>query len=133
MSDFVIENGVLKKYTGNSSTVTVPERVTSIGTGAFWGCSSLSSINLPNSLTSIGALAFAACSGLKSINLPDGVTSIGDWAFWLCSDSLEIHINSLNQYMKLNIGHSHILFIQGKKIEDVTIPDGTTCIETSAF
>ena len=29
--DFVIENGVLKKYTGNDGDVVIPDSVTSIG------------------------------------------------------------------------------------------------------
>lgn len=35
MSDFIIENGVLKKYTGNKSVVNIPEGVTTIGRAAF--------------------------------------------------------------------------------------------------
>ena len=36
-------------------------RVTSIGDGAFWRCSSLTSITIPNSVTSIGNDAFEGC------------------------------------------------------------------------
>ena len=35
--DFVIENGVLKKYTGSDSDVVIPEGVTVIGNYAFQG------------------------------------------------------------------------------------------------
>ena len=38
MSDFVIENGVLKEYTGKGGNVVIPEDVTSIGAWAFYGC-----------------------------------------------------------------------------------------------
>ena len=34
-SDFIIENGVLKKYVGPGGDVTIPEGVTSIGDGAL--------------------------------------------------------------------------------------------------
>ena len=37
-SDFVIENGVLKKYVGSGGDVVIPEEVTAIGNGAFSGC-----------------------------------------------------------------------------------------------
>ena len=38
MSNFVIENGVLKKYKGKGGNVTIPEGVQSIGSGVFCSC-----------------------------------------------------------------------------------------------
>ena len=64
-NDFVIKNGVLKKYRGNSSVVVIPDSVTSIGESAFYGCVSLESIIIPNSVTDIGRDAFRAFSKLK--------------------------------------------------------------------
>ena len=37
LNDFVIENGVLKKYKGKDSEVTIPNSVTEIGGSAFFG------------------------------------------------------------------------------------------------
>ena len=39
--DFVIENGILKKYNGPGGDVTIPEGVTEIGSSAFDGCKKL--------------------------------------------------------------------------------------------
>ena len=84
INDFVIENGVLKKYKGPGGDVVIPDSVTSIAGSAFAGCSSLTSIVIPESVTSIGDAAFYDCSSLASIVIPEGVKSIGNWAFYGC-------------------------------------------------
>ena len=45
----------------------IPNSVTSIGYGAFYGCSGLTELTLPDSVTSIGNGAFGGCSGLVKI------------------------------------------------------------------
>ena len=67
------------------TSITIPNNVTSIGDHAFYGCSGLTSITIPNSVTSIGEGAFNSCSGLTSITIPNSVTSIGEGAFNSCS------------------------------------------------
>ena len=44
--------------------------VTVIGSGAFGGCSGLTSVTIPNTVTNIGEGAFYGCSGLTRITLP---------------------------------------------------------------
>ena len=65
--------------------------VTSIGDGAFSGCSMLTPIAIPDSVTSIGDSAFSGCSKLTSIAIPDSVTSIGEWAFHSCDRLTDIY------------------------------------------
>ena len=74
INDFVIEDGVLIKYKGDSSDVVIPDSVISIGDGAFW-----------------------SCTGLTSIEIPSSVSSIGEDAFWGCNDNLVI-ITSADSY-----------------------------------
>ena len=105
----IIVNGELQRFIGKGITeYTIPESVTSIGSGAFAGCSSLPVIDniryadtylieaVDKSLTSysikegtrlIGGSAFNDCSSLTSITIPNSVTSFGDYAFHDC-DSL---------------------------------------------
>ena len=45
-------------------TVEIGTNVTSIGYGAFYRCSGLTSVMIPSSVTSIGNSAFSQCSGL---------------------------------------------------------------------
>jgi hypothetical protein len=64
--------------------ITIPNSVTSIGKGAFFGCVSLEGIIIPNSVTSIRDDAFFWFISLTSITIPNSVKSIGDGAFWNC-------------------------------------------------
>ena len=65
--------------------ISLPEDGTSIGSGAFNGCTGLTSINIPNSVTSIEDGAFNGCTGLTSINIPESVTTIGSGVFSRCT------------------------------------------------
>lgn len=56
-------------------------KVTSIGSKAFAGCSSLQTVTLSNTLTSIGRFAFYMCKSLHSLTLPNSLRTIGDYAF----------------------------------------------------
>ena len=67
--DAQIENGVLIKYKGKAKEVVIPSSVTSIGPGAFYDCSSLTSISIPDSVTSIGDSAFYGCSSLAAMTV----------------------------------------------------------------
>ena len=89
----IIETATNKLISGCKNTV-IPSSVTSIGSSAFGGCSSLNSISIPSSVTSIGSSAFFLCSGLTSISIPSSVTSIGSWAFAYCSSLTSVTCKS---------------------------------------
>lgn len=85
IKDFVIENGILRKYNGDGCDVIIPDGVTVIGGRVFFDCSRLTSVTIPDSVTNICAYAFFNCSGLTSIKIPNGIISIADGAFHGCT------------------------------------------------
>ncbi len=107
--------------------IIIPNDITFIGNGTFFGCSGLTSITISNGVTSIGNSAFSYCSGLTSITIPNGVTSIGNSAFSNCSGLTSITIpNSVT-----SIGNSAFSNCSG--LTSITIPNGVTSIGNSAF
>ena len=107
--------------------VIISSGVTSIGDGAFSGCTGLTSVTIGNSVTSIGNSAFNGCSGLTSITIPNSVTSIGMMAFNGCTGLTSVTIgNSVT-----TIGSRAFEGCTG--LTSVTIPNSVTSIENLAF
>ena len=71
MSEFIIENGILRRYRGNEEVGAIPDGVTDIGEYAFFDCRSLTSVTIPASVKSIGRKVFEYCVSLKKINITD--------------------------------------------------------------
>ena len=109
------------------TSIVVPECVTSIGDYAFVGCESLTDIVLSDRITSIGGSAFSGCKSLKSLVIPDRVTSIGDKAFWNCRSLTDIVIPD----SVTSIGDS--AFGECSSLSSLVIPDSVTSIGDWAF
>ena len=116
-------------YSKRSSVkcVTIGNGVTSIGYGAFGGCTSLTSVTIGNGVTSIGDDAFDSCFSLTSVTIPSSVTSIGEDAFEYCISLTSVTIpNSVT-----SIGDG--AFLGCDSLTSVTIGDGVTSIGGAAF
>ena len=78
---------------------TIPDGVTSIGSGAFYNCSELASIVIPNSVASIGESAFKGCKNLTTLTLPEDLSVIKRQAIYGCSSLESITIPASVEYI----------------------------------
>ena len=96
-----VKNGG-NKYSGDitiPSTVTyngTSYSVTSIGSGAFYNCTGLTSMTIPNSVTSIESKAFEGCTGLTSVTIPNSVTTLGSATFRDCTGLTSMTVEATN-------------------------------------
>jgi hypothetical protein len=81
-----------------NASFTIPSSVTSIGYGAFYGCSSLASVTIPASVTSIEMSAFSDCNSLISVTFEGTITRFGSNTFGLFPGDL------LTKYLAGGIG-----------------------------
>ena len=121
------------------TSVTIPDRVTSIGNFTFHSCSDLTSVTIGNSVLNIMAGAFFRCSSLTSVTIPDSVTNIDIGAFVGCSSLTSIEVGKNNAEYS---SEDEVLFSKNKteliqfpagKNGHYTIPDNVTTIADTAF
>lgn len=88
-------------FTKPSGMLTIPSTVSwngvnwavvSIGPGAFYNCSDITSVVIGHGITSIGNSAFSRCAALDSVVIPASVASIGAQAFGECSSLSSVRI-----------------------------------------
>ncbi|MBR5037454.1 MAG: leucine-rich repeat protein, partial [Prevotella sp.] len=111
----------------NLRALTLPEGITKIEskyetastkTGAFWGCSSLTSINIPKSVNTIMGRAFQGCC-LQAVH----ITDLTAWC------NIEFR-----NYEKTNpLEFAHHLFLNGEEVTELVIPVEVTEIKNQTF
>ena len=87
VSPYLIDNGVLLSANANlglqteNGVVTLPERVTEIGQGAFSGVTGLKEVIIPGTVKVIGMDAFSFNTSIKKITIEEGTLYIDAYAF----------------------------------------------------
>ncbi len=148
MTSYTLGNTPWYSYRTSIKSVVVGSGITSLSSGAFYGCTalrtaslpdglisiagfngctSLASINIPNSVTTIGANAFSGCTALTGIAIPDSVTLIGQNAFSGCSSMKTV---TLGSGLK-TIGYR--AFYNCKALTEITVPESVTEFGNNAF
>ena len=140
-------------YTGPGGNVIIPATlggypVTTIGTGAFANCTSLTGVVIPDSVTKIAGRsnndesgAFAHCTNLTSVTFGSGVTSIEYYAFKYCPSLTKVCISDLAAWCGIAFGNSNAnplyygaaLYLNGEVVTEITIPTGVSAIKSYAF
>ncbi len=134
MSDFVIENGVLKKYVGPGGDVVIPDGVRRIkgkegmaDFGVFIFAEKVRSVTIPVDGISIGREAFFGCKELTSVTIQGNGVYIYEGAFSGCKELTSVLIRGDGISIDKNA------FLGCSKLADVTIMSERLDIDKYAF
>ena len=151
----------ITKYNGSAANVTIPSeidgyKVLSIGSYAFYNCTSMESVTISNSIEKIGIGAFCACTNLKNVDIRtsgNNIIRIYDAAFSDCTSLKSIVIPGNVEFLWVQGGCtfgyctslknvviengvtviSGWLFPHCPSLESISIPDSVTEIQAGAF
>ncbi len=133
VSPYLIDDGVLLSANANlglqteDGVVTLPERVTEIGEGAFSGVEGLKEVIVPGTVKVIQKNAFSYNTEIEKVTIEDGVLSIGESAFAGCSSLKEVIIPD----SVIEIGGS--AFRSCTNLKKVQLSDNITSIKNQTF
>ena len=124
-------------YSGQLTSVAIPNTAKSIGKKAFQVCSSLPSIDIPSTVTCIGDSAFWRCFNAASLSIPASVTSIGQGAFSGCFGIEDMTVDSANPVYDSRNGCNAIIETATNTLitgcQNTVIPGTVTAIGANAF
>lgn len=124
------------------TSVDMGNGVVSIGQYAFDSCSSLASMALGNSVETIGKGAFQSCGAMTEVVFPASVRSVGENAFYWCKNLTKAEFASIESLCTIEfdgpwgsnpLWYARHLYIDGKEVTELKIPDNVTAIGNYAF
>lgn len=104
-----------------------------------------------SNITTIGEGAFSGCSGLQTVDLGSSVKTIGSSAFWNCTYMTNVYINNLETWCDIEFGDESAnparnayasndgggaypkLYVGGMELKNLVIPNTVTAIKDYAF
>lgn len=116
-------------FAGNQNVTEfiLPDTLTTLGKGAFWGDTALTSVTIPEGVTTIKDETFLNCMSLSNVFLPDTLKSIGVRAFYNCNSMISVKIPE--SVTKI----SSQAFDSCRQLRYINIPDGVTVLEQGVF
>ena len=111
----------------NICSVTIPQKVTSIGKKAFYDCKNLTTLVLGEDIQTIGNYAFECCTSLTGVTIPQSVTSIGRSAFKFCYELTNVIIPEKVERIESET------FNYCWKLKSITLPAGLTSFEDDLY
>lgn len=99
---------------------------------------------IPSDVSYIGNSAFTYCLSIESVTVPSSVKKIGKNAFYNCKIN-RLNISDLNSWLNIDFGSTYTyphpfcsgsggdLYVDGKPVTDLVIPDGIAEIPQFAF
>ena len=119
-SDFGPYNNLVCCFGNQVTSYILGSEVTTIGSGAFSGCTKMNSVTFLGTLTSIGTSAFADCNHLTRVYS-------NNWGHWCMIDFADIEANPLY------FAHHLYAYPSGSEITNLVIPSGVTTIKAYTF
>lgn len=145
---FVIEDGVLVKYTGSAQNIVIPDEVTEINDWVFYENENIKSVKMGANVKKIGASAFKEsgitsielvaveemegevfedCEQLKEITIRSGVKKIGAYCFYGCKNVEKVTIEPGVEWI------GEMAFGNLKKLKEIVIPSSVVYLDMGAF
>lgn len=129
LPDGLVEIGQTAFQNSKLTSISIPDSVTTMGTGTFTGSEALTSVKLSKNVVDIPQAAFNAGSAkqmeLKTLEIPEGVKTVGRQAF------AGVHVENLTLPSTLtSIGQQAF---ENHKLTSLTIPGSVTEIGKYAF
>ena len=125
--------------------MTYKATILGIADEAFSGCSSLKAFELTDAITTLGRSAFAGCSSLEGLYIPDSLVDIGAHAldgtkhleglegeFAITGGGVLLAVRGENKEITVPADVTRISYTRAD-VERVTVPDGVTVLNASAF
>ena len=142
IEEIITGNGITSlenlPLTSALKSITIGEKITTIGMWAFKECTNLTSIVIPDNVTTLNNLAFSGCTALTSITIGSGVTSLSGSVFEGCDNLTSVQIDENNT--KYTVSDNCIYSKDGKTLvfcignpTTFTIKDTTETITPYAF